>query len=480
MTSSAAWSSSDPTVAVIDTTGLATPIDNGQVVIQATVGSVIGSTGLTVTPGQLDAIITPVINTGGGGDPNQKAIAVGSDGFTRFVTADASGQVVFVRCLDTDCVTSNSTTFPTGLVEYYSMSIGPGDLARVAYDVFTSSDQPPYNSKVYFIQCNDVDCGSFTSTFVDTGSGVVSVASNGGTSYIVYDDGNDNDIPTVNSQGIGLATCTGSSCGTTHIVSFNADRTLMGAITLDANGNPILVYNDSGDEYINVPDTVHYYANGTDTVISSHGSQCCQMDVEMGPDGFARVLFPAHDNAMDFVQCADAVCATNTVNGFPNGGDAGLSLAVATDGTPSIEFGSGMGTVNVDYILCTKPDCSKYSDQIVPGTWGNQYEISVALDQKGLPRMIAQAQGSSQNQPGPHDHVRTPPPDHLVVLSDDTNPADCMNCTTVARIIRYSEVDVNEKNVGTISTKEQFASIGPNTCNTAVNTSQTSLIKVAF
>src|SRR5439155_16012318 len=90
-----------------------------------------------------------------------------------------------------------------------------------------------------------------------------------------------------------------------------------------------------------------------------------------------------------------------------------------------------------------------------------------ALGPDGLGRMIAQMSN------GAVAHVRTPPPDHLVVLSDNTSPADCMNCTTVARVIRYSEVDANEKNVGTISTKEQFASIGTNTCNVNVNTSQT-------
>src|SRR5207249_3998761 len=60
VTSTASWTSSDPTVAVIDATGNATALDNGQVTIQASIGSVSGSATLTVTPGQLDAVITPV------------------------------------------------------------------------------------------------------------------------------------------------------------------------------------------------------------------------------------------------------------------------------------------------------------------------------------------------------------------------------------------------------------------------------------
>jgi len=85
VTTTATWTSSDPTVAVIDAAGNATALDNGQVVIQAVVGSVSGSASLTVTPGQLDAIVTPVpsVFTSRFG-VNQKAIGVGADGFTRF------------------------------------------------------------------------------------------------------------------------------------------------------------------------------------------------------------------------------------------------------------------------------------------------------------------------------------------------------------------------------------------------------------
>lgn len=63
-------------------------------------------------------------------------------------------------------------------------------------------------------------------------------------------------------------------------------------------------------------------------------------------------------------------------------------------------------------------------------------------------------------------------PDHLVVNSDTTSVL-CTTNSTVRRIITYSEVDVNGNNVGTISTKEQFASKGTNTCNTTIHTSET-------
>ncbi len=63
-------------------------------------------------------------------------------------------------------------------------------------------------------------------------------------------------------------------------------------------------------------------------------------------------------------------------------------------------------------------------------------------------------------------------PDHLVVKSDTTSVL-CTTNATIRRIITYSEVDVNGNSVGTVSTEEQFASKGTNTCNTTIHTSQT-------
>src|SRR5437764_945096 len=119
------------------------------------------------------------------------------------------------------------------------------------------------------------------------------------------------------------------------------------------------------------------------------------MDVQMGPDGFARVLSHG-ENGLNFIQCADDGCATKSTGSFPydgySGYATGISLAVAADGVPSMEIGSWIGdTQSVDYIRCTNADCSGYSDQTVPGTWGNPYEISMVLGTDGAARMIAQA-----------------------------------------------------------------------------------------
>jgi hypothetical protein len=64
--------------------------------------------------------------------------------------------------------------------------------------------------------------------------------------------------------------------------------------------------------------------------------------------------------------------------------------------------------------------------------------------------------------PGGSDNVG--PPDHLKVVSD-TYQASSACPTTSRRLIKYQEVDFNNNPVGTIQSKEQFASKSSNTCN---------------
>ena len=130
LSSMANWTSSDYTVASV-AGGLANAFNVGQTTIQAKVGGVTGSATLAVTPGQLNAIVTPAYQPthGSSGYPSQKAIAVGSDGFSRFVVGDSSGsgsddEIVYVHCLDQDCTTSNTAIFQTGAwTSDYSMAL---------------------------------------------------------------------------------------------------------------------------------------------------------------------------------------------------------------------------------------------------------------------------------------------------------------------------------------------------------------------
>jgi len=155
------------------------------------------------------------------------------------------------------------------------MALGPDDFARIACNV-PSSD--PFGSDVAFVQCADVDCNNPTETVINGASdnAALSVAVGAdGTAYIAYDFGSDNydNVSAYDEQGIAMATCSGGSCSSSQIAFINVFDLITAAITMGADGDPVMIYEDSGNTTTTVPqaNSVHYYANGTDTVISSNG-----------------------------------------------------------------------------------------------------------------------------------------------------------------------------------------------------------------
>src|SRR6266571_3184645 len=93
-----------------------------------------------------------------------------------------------------------------------------------------------------------------------------------GTSYIVYDDGVDEWSDTCGEycQGVGLATCTAGACSTTQIATINVYATIGAVVSIGADGNPAVVYEDSGFGYEGLPNLVHYYTNESDVVVASN------------------------------------------------------------------------------------------------------------------------------------------------------------------------------------------------------------------
>jgi hypothetical protein len=351
-------------------------------------------TTLGVCIAQTDFITSPVYQTNGSDAyPNQKAIAVGSDGFVRFVTGDSSSEgsgdaITFVRCLDENCSTLNTKTVTTGnSTDDYSMALGPDGYARIAYSVFGGPNvTSPHESALGFIQCSDADCSSFTNTIVDQASdnGVASIAvGDDGTSYIVYDWGDDRYGP----QGVGMATCNGGSCSTSQIAEISIYDAITGAIAIGSDGNPVVAYVD--DTY-DTDRSVHYYENGTDTVISNDVGGYDEMDLTIAPDGFARIIFPnsaADDGGSDaganFIQCTNASCSSRNTNTISTAefGTGYASGATGEDGKPQMEvFGGGAYPGLIDYVRCGDASCSSYITEEISGNWNGIASLALGTD----------------------------------------------------------------------------------------------------
>lgn len=323
------------------------------------------------------------------GARTKRRFAVGSDGFVRLLTGDSSpsgdsDEITYVRCLDALCLSSNTQTFLTGSMTLgYSIAIGPDGLARIAYSVFPGP--PGHDSSLGFIQCWDEDCGGFTNIIADGGSdnGVSSIAvGSDGTSYIVYDYGNDEDGP----QGVGLATCNGATCSTTQIAEISIYDAIGGAIAIGSDGNPVIAYVDDSPGI----STAHYYTNGADNVVSYDVGGSDEVDLTIAPDGSARIMFPSSysSGSVIYIECVDPSCIlfrSSSLAGVAWGYGSG---AVATDGTTSVQLSLGWWPVVVDDLTCTAADCSAYTVEVVGGSWNGSHSLVMGLDNH--PRMLMQ------------------------------------------------------------------------------------------
>jgi len=402
VTLSASWISSSLSVAVLDVAGTATATAYGQASIQASSGSVTGAALLSVSPGDLNPVITPAYQfvQGTSASYNQKTIDVGNDGFGRFVVGDSScngpsDQIVYVRCLDQDCTSSHTTRITTGNWTLdYSMAVGPDGFARIAYSTFSNipfTDQK-YSGFLGFIQCSDDDCSSYSNIPIagTSDEGVSSIAvRNDGTAFIVFDDGNDFDGP----QGVGLATCT-NGCSATHIADVNVRATIAGALALDLNGNPTIVYL-SDDQF------VHYVSStGVDTIVSSDSSGWGNIEITTAPDGFTRIAFiNSTGNAVNYIKCSDLNCGSSVITTIqiPGMSHGVVSMGIGSDGFVRLQVGlSTPYPGSMQFVTCRNSDCSDYNLEKIQGSWDMTKDvISLVAKLNQAPIMLAQSPDGS-------------------------------------------------------------------------------------
>ncbi len=182
ITSSANWTSATPSVATVDSTGLATSLVQGAATITATAGSVSGSATLTVGPPVLESItITPgpaTMQLGASTPLQLTATGVYSDKSTQDLTSqvtwtavnslvasvNASGQASPLSAgYTTVTVTDGSISSSTALTVlatpryFYVTSDSGRDISRLAIDA--NSGQPRYTGYLLTGDFNNVGVG---------------------------------------------------------------------------------------------------------------------------------------------------------------------------------------------------------------------------------------------------------------------------------------------------------------------------------
>lgn len=273
--------------------------------------------------------------------------AVGPDGFLRMTYVDnVYKDLHFLRCLDTDCTTSNNTLIIStpGYPDFVSLAIGSDGFARILY----SADD--YDS-FYFVRCSDADCATRTTNLI---------ASDGG----------------------------------------NSDY-YEASMALGSNDLAGVTYADYLD------DTLHYIqctnldcSSKTNTQIVTTGLPEYSSTI-IGSDGFARIAYEDYDSAnpgpgkLQFIRCTSGDCSTKVTNVVALSDLTGLyyiTLLIGSNGLPQISFNEWGDSINgrsredVRYAACNDADCSSASLTTIDGS-GNARQASMVLGSDGFPRI---------------------------------------------------------------------------------------------
>jgi hypothetical protein len=439
-----------------------------------------GSTTLTVTT---DLTITTAYQ---GQDAwlnlNQKEIAVGLDGFPRIAVVDFdypsnSFQIVYVRCLDADCSTSNTHAFPPEMVRGgmgWSIAVGPDGFARIAYSI-----EAQFSGPLNLIQCADDDCTNFTTTFVDTeggdpgGNDMTSiVVGSDGTSYILYDVVYWSPIDSTEVTDLKIAACNSGGCSisTAAQVDSGYGDIVGGAIAMGSNGTPVMAYADrvANDVQGSPPSGIYYYANGASSLVSADlGGDGYELDLAVALDGSAKIVFPnSANNGINVASCSGTSCnisSTVTPQKYHFGDE--VSMAIDPDGNPQIAADVGSyPNYAVDYVQCADTTCNNYREEALSGEWHSH--TSLAIDPDGLPHILAQK--STPDGSNPVEHVGKSLSATLILNTDTvsvTDSASILYKGTIGNLKLGTQAPTTVVNNACVAGSELDAKVEPSTAS---------------
>jgi hypothetical protein len=391
------------------------------------------STAQTTAP----MIVTGVLdgsNNGASPSEQYKSIAMGPDGFSRFLL-DAFDpdtyirEIILVRCLDADCTNKNVNMVASGSIlpsAGGSLAIGSDGYPRIVY--------LGEGVVIHFIQCLNADCTSsvqttpFMSPDDDCNTGWPDYTPISGVycseGYSVQLIMGSNGLPQIlfdwqdswyQSYTLSLATCSDASCSSISVVDIAqmdpADSGGAAAIVPGQDGKPRIVYTDDQYDYNTGYDDLPwptYFVQCTTETCSGKSVQNIGdaglggMDVAVGPDGFGRIVFgDTYSTQIYVLQCTDDDCSTRDQTGIPMQW-VPWPLQVGVDGDGNMGIGMDYEGV-LQYIHCTNASCSSYNiEQILPpySAYG-----SMAIGPDGLLRMVAVDYGSDYSEVM-IDHIR--------------------------------------------------------------------------
>jgi hypothetical protein len=241
-------------------------------------------------------------------------------------------------------------------VQKRNIAVGQDGFACFVID---GKDPNTFLDKIWLVRCLDTDCTTHNATLAASG-----IWRNNGSSLAIGNDGFPRIVYVDNNEILYFIQCTDSDCATSVRST---------PLTLDG------VCNTGSPDFTPIP-----------------GRYCAPGDVNlvMGSNGFAQILFPWQDDyyqdiTLSVASCNDDSCTTVTVNDIAqviNESYIFGSIILGPDGYPRITYEGqdpGVESGTTHFVLCTDPACAGKTDTAM-GTASSVYSTDVAVGPDGF------------------------------------------------------------------------------------------------
>jgi hypothetical protein len=318
-------------------------------------------------------------------DSNQW-LTVGGDGFGRFVYDDTNATVLhFVRCLDADCMTQNTTTVVTNsnVVDYPSVQMGPDGFPRIEY---ISYDSP---NKLHYVQCLNADCTSLHDNVVATGSFYENAFTldSSGFARITYVD------YTNNPSTVYYLQCLNADCSTAAAPVAISNDGYAQAIAMAPSGLPAIAYVDQTGTYkdahlVTCQDQGCNTTTNINVTNNSSSSNPYYINLLYDKNGLPGLSYEDYaSNKVNYISCSNISCSSSQLTTLlsPSGE---TSAVIGFNGYPLILSADNSNNSNVGVVIlaCTNESCSSNSQVTVDPTGG--YPAAIALGPDGFGRIV--------------------------------------------------------------------------------------------
>ncbi len=177
---------------------------------------------------------------------------------------------------------------------------------------------------------------------------------------------------------------TGKPVHSVTTVDPNNDAGMQNAITIGADGLPVIAYVERTMGYLMVArctDAACTSATTVHTGAPGRTDERFTTGITIGPDGYPIIV-----HGDDVHHCLDAGCTSISSN--PISGNGFPSIAIGMDGQPLV---SRIGSDDALLVDCGDADCSSYSEVLIEA--GNFRYTSLALGPDGFPILTYARQG---------------------------------------------------------------------------------------